>query len=167
MPTEKSPAEKFHEILQKFDTAILTTVDNAGQMHARPMAIAEIEPGGDVIFLTDKNSGKIDELESHPEVCVTCQDGWKNTLTLNGTAQIFRDIEKARKIWRKTYQTWFPGGPDDPNLIMIRVRGTHGEYWDNSGLQGIKYMAKSVKAIATGTRPSPDTVDEHGTVTLR
>ena len=160
------PAEKFREVLEKFDTAMLTTLNASGQMHARPMAIAEIESTGDIIFFTDNHSGKIDEIKSHPQVSVTCQDGWKNTLTLTGTAEIFRDTAKAKKIWRKTYQTWFPNGPDDPNLTMIRVRGEHGEYWDNSGLQGVKYMFKAVKAIATKSRPSPDTTDEHGKIKL-
>ena len=164
---EKSAEEKFREVLSKFDTAILNTFNESGQMHARPMAIAEVEPSGDVIFFTDHHAAKTDEIEANPDVSVTCQDGWKNTLTLSGKAEVFRDAEKARKNWRKTYQTWFPNGPDDPNLIMIRVRGEHGEYWDNSGLQGIKYMAKAVKAIATKTRPSADTTDEHGTVKLR
>lgn len=126
---EKGAQEKFREVLQKFDTAMLTTVDASGRMHARPMAIAEIEDSGDIVFLTDKHSGKVEEIQGRPQVCVTCQNGWKDTLTVTaGVASVFQDDAKAQKIWRKTYQTWFPGGPNDPNLIMIRVRGEQGEY---------------------------------------
>ena len=159
--------EKFFEVLGKFNTAVLTTIKPSGQLHARPMAIAEIEPGGSIIFFTDSRSVKVDELEENPEVNVSCQNGWKDTVVLRGKAEVFRDTDKARRLWRKTYQTWFPDGPDDPNLTMIRVTGEHGEYWDNSGVQGIKYMLKAVKAIATRSRPEPDTVEEHGSVTLR
>lgn len=164
---ENITAEKFHEVLGKFDTAILTTLDDEGKFHSRPMAIAEIEPNGDVIFITDNGSPKAREIKDNAHVAVSCQNGWKDTVVLRGTASVFRDPAKAKKLWRKTYQTWFPAGPDDPNLAIIRVRGESGEYWDNSGVQGLKYMAKAVKAIATGKRPDPDTADEHGVVKLR
>jgi general stress protein 26 len=167
MMEEKSSAEKFRELLKSFDTAMLTTINNAGEMHSRPLAIAEVEPSGDILFFTDKASGKVFELEQRPQISISCQEGWKKSLTLRGNAELFRDTEKAKQIWRKTYQTWFPGGPDDPNLLMIRVRGEQGEYWDNSGLQGVKYMFKAVKAVATGTRPAPDSVEEHGRVKMR
>jgi general stress protein 26 len=159
--------EKFFEVLKKFDTAVLTTIDSDNQFHARPMAIAEVEEGGDIIFLTDKSSGKTREIEDDPRVSVSCQNGWKDTVVLRGSATIFRDVAKAKKIWKKSFQTWFPGGPDDPNIAMIRVRAEAGEYWDNSGVQGIKYMVKAVKAIAARKRPEPDTADEQGVVKLR
>jgi general stress protein 26 len=159
--------EKFFEVLKKFDTAVLTTSHSSDKLHARPMAIAEIEESGDIIFVTDKSSGKTKEIEENSRVLVTCQNGWKDTVVLQGSATVFRDNAKAKKIWKKSFQTWFPGGPDDPNIAMIRVRAEGGEYWDNSGVQGIKYMVKAVKAIATHKRPEPDTSDEHGVVNLR
>ena len=159
--------EKFEEVLRKFDTAILTTLDDEGKFHSRPMAIADVEENGDVVFFTDKGSPKAQEIRNDAHVAVSCQNSWKDTVVLRGTATLFKDTAKAKKLWRKTYQTWFPGGPDDPNLAMIRVRGESGEYWDNSGVQGLKYVIKAVKAIATGKRPDPDTVDEHGIVKLR
>ena len=158
--------DKFRELLEKFDTAILTTLDAGGKMHARPMAIAEIENTGDLIFLTDQASGKISEITNDAKVSVTCQNGWKDTVVLRGTASVFRDTQKAKQIWKKSFQTWFPGGPGDPNIAMIRVKGEEGEYWDNSGLQGLKYMVKAVKAVATKTRPEPDSVEEHAKVKL-
>jgi general stress protein 26 len=167
MATNTSADEKFFALLKTFDTAMLTTMDGAQQMHARPMAIAEVEASGDLIFFTDRASGKVLELERCPEVCVICQEGWKKSLTLSGRAELFVDTQKAEQLWRKTYQTWFPGGPTDPSLLMIRVRGARGEYWDNSGLQGVKYMVQAVKALSTKTHPDPDSVDEHGKVVLR
>jgi general stress protein 26 len=159
--------EKFKEVLGKFDTAMLTTINGEGQMHSRPMAIAELEENGDLIFFTNQESAKIQEIEGNPAASATCQNSWKDSVVIRGTASLFRDAAKAKKLWRKTYQTWFPGGRDDPSLVMIRLRGEFAEYWDNSGAQGIKYLFKAAKAIATRSRPEPDSVDEHGTVKLR
>lgn len=159
--------KKFREVLGKFDTAVLTTINQDGKIHSRPMAIAEIEENGDVIFFTDENSAKAQEIEHNPSASVSCQNGWKDTVVIRGTASVFRDMDKAKKLWRKTYQTWFPKGADDPRLVMIRVRGEAAEYWDNSGVQGLKYIFKAVKAIASKSRPEPDSTDEHGIVNLR
>jgi hypothetical protein len=52
------------------------------------------------------------------------------------------------------WKVWFPGGKDDPNLLLLRVDGKEGEYWDNSGLSGVKYVLEAGKALLTGSRPN-------------
>jgi hypothetical protein len=37
---------------------------------------------------------------------------------------------KAKELWDPNYQTWFPAGPTDPHLALIRVRVERAEYWD-------------------------------------
>ena len=85
---------------------------------------------------------------------------------LSGTAQAVADRERAGRLWRPDFKAWFPGGKDDPNLIMLRVDGIEGEYWDNSGTGGLKYLVEVGKALVTGTRPKADDPTIHGKVTL-
>lgn len=47
----------------------------------------------------------------------------------------------------------FPGGKDDPSIVLLRVDVTAGEYWDNSGTSGLKYLIEAGKALVTGDRP--------------
>jgi general stress protein 26 len=159
--------EKFREVLNKFDTAILATVDDSGKIHARPMAIFEIESDGNVIFITDENSAKVDEIERNQRATVIYQDGWTCTATITGSAEIFRDSAKLRENWRKTFQAWFPDGPDDPRILLLRVRGEVGEFWDNSGLKAFRYMYQAAKAVLTGGRPKMDPKDQHAKVVLK
>lgn len=37
--------------------------------------------------------------------------------------------------------------------MLLRIDGETGEYWDNSGAQGIKYLIEAGKALVTGSRP--------------
>ena len=70
-------------------------------------------------------------------------------------------------LWRETWKTWFPKGQDDPDLALLRVTGDQGEYWDNSGASGIKYLIEAGKAYLNGKRP--DLADDptiHGSVKL-
>lgn len=62
---------------------------------------------------------------------------------------------------------WFPGGKDDLNLVLLRVNGTAGEYWDNSGTSGLKYLIEAGSALITGSRPDVGEDPEvHGKVGL-
>jgi general stress protein 26 len=33
-------------------------------------------------------------------------------------------------LWKSQYKAWLPGGAEDPNLIFLKVRVQHVEYWD-------------------------------------
>ena len=147
-----SPDTKLQDLLEEFDVAMLATRTSDGQLRARPMALAEVEPDGTLWFLTDRRSGKVEELERDGHVLVTMQSSMK-FVSLSGAAAPVEDRERVARIWKAGWQAWFPGGRDDPNLLLLRVDGQAGEYWDNSGTAGVKYLVEVGKALLTGTRP--------------
>lgn len=147
-----SPDTKLRELLEEFDVAMLATRTGAGQLRARPMALAEVEPDGTLWFLTDRHSAKVDEIERDVQVLVTMQSKAK-FISLSGTASPVEDRARVARLWKLEWQAWFPGGKDDPNLVLLRVAGDAGEYWDNSGTSGAKYLVEVGKALLTGSRP--------------
>jgi general stress protein 26 len=151
-----SPDTKLRGLLEEFDVAMLATRTKDGQLRARPMALAEVEPGGTLWFLTDRHSAKVDEIERDVQVLVTMQSKTK-FVSLSGTAAPVEDRARVARLWKLEWQAWFPGGKDDPNLVLLRVDGDEGEYWDNSGTSGVKYLVEVGKALLTGDRP-----DVHG-----
>jgi general stress protein 26 len=48
-------------------------------------------------------------------------------------------------------QAWFPGGPTDPRLALLRVTVEHGEYWDAAG-RVVPFLSM-LKAAVTHTEP--------------
>jgi hypothetical protein len=53
------------------------------------------------------------------------------------------------------------------SLRCPRVDGQTGEYWDNSGTSGVKYLIEAGKVLLTGTRPEIDRDPKvHGKVEL-
>lgn len=143
---------KLRELLEEFDVAMLATRTAEGQLRARPMALAEAEPDGTLWFLTDRHSGKVDELDRDGHVVVTMQSKAK-FVSFSGTAAPVQDRDRVARLWKAEWQVWFPGGKDDPNLVLLRVVGDAGEYWDSSGTSGVKYLVEAGKALLTGTRP--------------
>jgi general stress protein 26 len=147
-----NPDTKFHELLEEFGVAMLVTRAADGQLRGRPMALAAAEPGGTLWFATDRHSAKVDELARDGHAAVVMQSKAK-FVSLSGTASLVDDREKLARLWKAEWKVWFPGGPDDPAAALLRVDGAAGEYWDNSGASGLKYLIEAGKALVTGERP--------------
>ena len=147
-----TPEMRLRELLKDFDMAMLVTHSQNGQLRSRPMAIADVQPDGTLTFVTDRNSGKIHEISGDSHVNVTMQSRTK-FVSLSGTAAPVDNRRMIADQWKEGWKVWFPGGKDDPSLILLEVHGETGEYWDNSGTSGIKYLIEAGRAYLTGTRP--------------
>ena len=58
-----------------------------------------------------------------------------------------------RRMWKEPWKVWFPGGAEDPEVTLIQVTPAAGEYWDNAGTEGLKYLVKAGVAYLSGQRP--------------
>jgi general stress protein 26 len=148
-------ADSLYDIIKDFDNAMLVTRLADGHSHARPMAVAEIRPDGDIFFTTDIQSPKVAEIARDPEVVVSFQSG-SQFAAIAGRAEVVKDPALIERLWSDAWKVWFPGGKDDPSLCLIRVDGREGEYWDNAGAQGIKRAFQSAKAYMQGRTPRID-----------
>jgi len=147
--------QHFLDILTDFDTAMLVSHASDRSLHARPMAIADLDSGGDLWFVTSSSSGKVDEILDDAEVAVTMQSS-SRFLSLSGKASLHRDRELIAKLWKEPWKVWFPKGEDDPDIVLLKVTADDGEYWDNSGFSGLKYLFAAGKAYLKGERPEVD-----------
>lgn len=154
--------EKLTDMLSGFDTAMLITHSDAHGLSARPMAIAEVEEGGKLWFLTDRDSGKMVDLARDNHVAVTLQSE-NRFLALSGRAEIERKTDKIEELWSEKFQVWFPQGKQDPAITLLHVVPQHGEYWDRSGFSGMKYLLKAGIAYFRREQPSVD-AKEHGSI---
>jgi len=147
--------ERLYDVIKDFDNAMLVTTGRSGRDHARPMHIAEIREDGDIFFATSLDSPKITEIAVNPEVVVTFQ-AERQFAAVYGLAEVVRDPNLIDHLWSEAWKVWFPLGKTDPTLCLIRVDGREGEYWDNAGVQGIKYAFQAAKAYMQGRTPVQD-----------
>ena len=146
---DESVKKRLIDALKKLDTVMLTTRSDNGDLHARPMAVADAEQDGELWFVSGKGSEKNHEIKNDPRAIVTGQESGLY-VTLNGALDVVQDRAKIAQLWKETWKAWFPNGKDDPNITLIRLRPESGEYWDNSGAQGLKYVFEMVKAVVNG-----------------
>jgi general stress protein 26 len=141
--------QHLYELLKDFDTAMLVTRSDRGQLHARPMALART-PEGDLLFASSIESGTINELVHDARVGVVFQ-GKGAFASVSGIARIVRDPATIEAVWTEAWRNWFPGGKDDPSIVLIRVEPEVGEYWAAGKTSGQRVI---FEAGGEGIRPS-------------
>lgn len=166
MSTNSTDAEKhLFALFREFDTAFLTTRSLDGGMHGRPMGLAEVKAGESIWFSAGLDSPKVKEIEVDGTAHVSVQ-GKTKWAALRGHARVCRDRAKIDELWRDSWRLWFPEGKDDPNLCLIELQPSEGEYWDNSGLRGVRFAIEAVKALAGVRTPDVKNPDENAKVAL-
>ena len=157
---------KFRKLLAEFETAVLITHGGEDAFRARPMAIARVDENCDLWFITGRDSAKAHEIELDTWVQVICQKGWSSCVCISGYASLDSDRAKIEELWNPALKVWFPQGVDDPEIVLIRVVGELGEYWDNTGMNRITYAYRAIKALMTGTALEVKEGDQHGRMRL-
>ncbi len=157
---EGEKRQRLSELVSKFNTAMLVTRTDSGDMRARPLSIASSGEGGALYFSTAIESPKVHELEMDPHVAVVMQDG-KRYVSITGLARVVRDRALIDRLWSASWKIWFPRGKDDPSLCVLEIEPIEAAYWDISGLQGVKYVFQMAKALLTGTQPASDQDERH------
>lgn len=152
--TRENDLEKLRHLIKEIDFCMLTTVDENGDLHSRPMSSnGDIDTDGDVWFFTNASSHKVSEITKLPKVNVSFADpDNQRYVSVSGTAQLVRDRAKIDELWRPEFKIWFPEGKDDPEIALLRVRLEKAEYWDSPG-STIGYALSFVSSLVTGKQP--------------
>ncbi|NNC58915.1 MAG: pyridoxamine 5'-phosphate oxidase family protein [Erythrobacter sp.] len=95
-----------------------------------------------------------------PAVATFSGKGHEMFARFEGTLAHETSRERLEKQWNNVVEAWFPGGKDDPNLLMLRMDLGKAEIW-NSDL-GVITTAK----MLMGKDVREEARDEHVETTL-
>ena len=146
--TQDDKLRKLREIVKAVDICMLTTVDERGELHSRPMSNnRDVEFDGDLWFFTYGSSHKVDEVNREAKVNASFADV-DNQLyaSLTGRAEVVRDRAKIEELWEPILKTWFTGGKDDPRITVIKVAPIDGYYWDTKHGSAAAYVKMLIGA---------------------
>ena len=76
----------------------------------------------------------------------------QNYVSVSGTATTTQDRAKIKELWSEPMRVWFPKGPEDDNITLIKVSIDSAEYWDAPSAAWV-YAYGYVKARVTGEAP--------------
>lgn len=149
--TREEQIQKLRDMVKAIDIAMLTTVDEDGSLHSRPMSCnGEIEPSGDIWFFTYASSHKVMEVEQQQQVNVSFADPHKQRyVSMSGSAQLVRDHQKLAELWQPQLKAWFPKELNEPDIALLKVKVEKAEYWDAPS-SFVAHAISLLKAVTTG-----------------
>lgn len=151
---------KLGKMIKGIRIAMMTTATDSGELRSRPMATQQTDFNGELWFFTDSDSGKVYEIGRENHVNVSYADSGDNRyVSVSGKASVVRDREKIKELWSPIHKAWFPNGPDDPKLTLVRVDVEQAEYWDGPSSKMVQLIGFA-KATLTGQRYIPGNHDK-------
>ncbi len=163
--SDRGYVEKLKGFVKSMGICMLTTMSDDG-LRSRPMYNQQSEFDGKVMyFFTWRDCPKINEIHSNNHVNISYSNTISNTyISLSGIAELVDDTQKMKELWNETLKAWFPKGLNDPNLGLLKISLTGGEYWDSTSSNMVQLFGYA-KAIITGKQYVPSG-DEHKKVDL-
>lgn len=150
---------RFVEMLREFETATVITRARTragelpGELHGRPMAIADLGDDGTLWFITDVDSTKVLEIRDDSRAMISLQRAGQ-FVTINGHFELLADRARVDRMWKESYRVWF-NGKAEPELVLLRFTPFDAEYWDSSGAHGVKQTFDAADAYLKGQKLDP------------
>jgi general stress protein 26 len=134
-------------ILERADMAYLSTVGPDGYPHTRAMfnlrnpswfpkqapIFADHADDFLVYLTTNTSSWKIRQLMKDPRASIYyCLPLEYEGLLLVGDLEAVDDTAIRHAVWNEGWERYYPGGPDDPDHTVLRMRPQKAEGWHQS-----------------------------------
>ncbi|MDQ2890837.1 MAG: pyridoxamine 5'-phosphate oxidase family protein [Gemmatimonadota bacterium] len=149
--------DELYALIDGIEIAMLTTRRSDGALVSRPMANQKRIADADLVFVTDLESHKLDDLVSDPHVNVSYyRDRTREWVSVSGVARVSRDRKRIRQLYDVSWRAWFGdeggernGGADDPRIGLILVSAESAEYLIVNEPRPI-VLFKVLKGMVTG-----------------
>ena len=167
--TNPDPIEartKLWDLIKDIRFAMFTTRHDNGHLHSRPMTTqnSKLDEDSNLWFFMSRKSEPVADLAADSTVNVVYADpGADSYVSVSGTASVDEDAAKKQQLWSKMAEVWFPEGPSDPDLALVRVQITHANYWDVTDSKVVQ-LYKMAQAAMTGKPPTD--LGEHAEVRM-
>lgn len=134
--------------------AMFTTINAEGVLASRPMTSQDMDEEGNLWFYTATTTQLWEDIVANPQVNLSFAEPSENVyVSVSGRAERVVDREKIKALWNPAVQAWYPHGPDDPHVMLVRVVSDAAEYWDSSASSMVQ-MFNMAKAVLTGSTPA-------------
>ena len=134
------------ELLEPIKVAMLTTVNDQGQLVGRPMAALEMDSDGAIWFFTDMRSSKVEQLSTLNLSFIDIEAS--SYISICGRGEIHADQSRIDELWTTFARPWFPDGRTSNDLVLIKVVPQAAEYWDAPRNKMVRLFAVAASVIA-------------------
>ena len=125
---ERTSVEKATALLAQCQEVTLASVNADGFPRPVPLSKGHSSGCNEVWMATAANSVKVAEFGSNPKAGL-CYSHLGDSVALRGTVEIVTDDKIRKEMWQEWYIDHFPGGPADPDYVLLRFIGTDATIW--------------------------------------
>ncbi len=157
----KPEFDKVLELTKDIKMAMLTTQNIDGALHSRPMQSQQMDQEGNFWFFTSDDTGKVEDIEEFPQVNLAFanpDDG--SYVSIAGPAELNKDRAKIKELWNPSLKAWFPDGPEQEDIALLKIKMESAEYWDAPQGKVVKLFGIAKAAISG--QEYKEKGDEHG-----
>jgi general stress protein 26 len=102
--------------------AMFTSRDASGHLVSQPMTNQQIDNEGGLWFYTRSTTELWENIAHEPEVNVSFANNDDSTyVSVSGRAERVVDRTQIKALWNPMVQAWFPAGPEDEHVVLVRV----------------------------------------------
>lgn len=143
MATPKDLEAKFWKAL-KSDMTMMIGLDGAEDGHTRPMTAQFEDDRSPIWFFTSTDNAMVTALAGGATRAIATFSSKDHELfaTVHGKLGIDTDRAVVDRLWNSFIAAWFPGGKEDPDLVLLRLDAERAEIWLNESnlLAGLKLL---------------------------
>jgi general stress protein 26 len=146
---QNDPAlQRLADKLEPHGVAMLTLQEPDASLTSRPMTPLEMDGEGALWMMTSRRTVER-VLGSRPRLVnlsfARPADG--DYVSLSGEADLVDDAARKQALWSPMARPWFDG-PQDPDLVLLRVRPRHADAWDGPDTAATRLLAMAASVVA-------------------
>jgi general stress protein 26 len=160
MPSPQELTSKFWKALAS-DRNMMLGLDGAEDGHTRPMTVQIESDKPPLWFFTAKDHALVQKIGPRQRAIATfASKGHDLFATVQGTLSVNTDRSVVERLWNRHVAAWYPGGKDDPSLVLLRMDAQQAEIWlhESSLFSGAKLLL--------GTDPKKEYAENNAQVRL-
>jgi general stress protein 26 len=129
----KNPQETIGNLIDKQSVGFISSVDEDGYPNTKAM-LPPVKREGIKVFYwhTNSPSMRIKQYRNNPKACVYfCDKRFFRGVMLKGTMDVLDDEKIKKEIWKEEFETYYNGGADGGDFIILKFTAESGRYYCN------------------------------------
>lgn len=155
--------EKFKNLVNEIKFCMITSIAPESEtLKSRPMTLQEVDANNEMWFFADVHSDVVSDIDANPNVNVSFSHPGKSSyVSVTGEASRVNSLTKIKDLFNPGVKAWFPDGPEDKNIALLKIRVKSVDYWDSPSSKVVQLYAFA-KSVITGKRPGEELgIHEH------
>ena len=149
LPQNSDEMRRLAKYLEGQRTTMLSFSDDHGQITARPMTPLEMDAQGEIWMLASRQRMAPLFAAALRQSNLTFSDAEHSVyVSIAGVARLSDDAERKAELWSAMARPWFPGGADDPDLVLLAVQPHLADIWDGPDSEVMRLLALTASLVA-------------------